>query len=90
MSNDLPVYLIANLHVINAADYRLYEKGFFAILKRYGGEFTLLFVPTSLRGANVVKRIVVKQLQIIDRRWRKNVWSTWTQDDSSVLADPNG
>ena len=39
MSNDLPVYLIANLHVINAADYRLYEKGFFAILKRYGGEF---------------------------------------------------
>jgi len=31
-------YLIANLYVVDVADYRLYEKGFFPIPKRYGGE----------------------------------------------------
>jgi uncharacterized protein (DUF1330 family) len=36
---ELPVYVIANLVVRDAAEYRKYEKGFFPILKRYGGEF---------------------------------------------------
>lgn len=36
---DQPVYLIANLVVQDAAEYRKYEKGFFPLLKRYGGEF---------------------------------------------------
>jgi uncharacterized protein (DUF1330 family) len=35
---DTPVYLLANLHVEDAETYRLYEKGFFPILKRHGGE----------------------------------------------------
>ena len=36
---EVPVYLLVNLLVENAAEYRTYEKGFFPILKRYGGEF---------------------------------------------------
>ena len=36
---DQPVYLLANLVVNDATEYRQYEKGFFPLLKRYGGEF---------------------------------------------------
>jgi len=38
--SDLPVYVIANLSDIHDPDtYRKYEKGFFPILKKHGGEF---------------------------------------------------
>lgn len=37
--SDLPVYMLANLVVEDADRYRAYEKGFFPILKRHGGEF---------------------------------------------------
>ncbi|MEX0963170.1 MAG: DUF1330 domain-containing protein [Pseudohongiellaceae bacterium] len=36
---DVAVYMIANLIVQDADEYRKYEKGFFPILKRFGGEF---------------------------------------------------
>jgi len=37
---DLPVYMIVNLAEITDADtYRTYEKGFFPLLKKHGGEF---------------------------------------------------
>ncbi len=36
---DVAVYMITNLVVSDADEYRKYEKGFFAILKRFGGEF---------------------------------------------------
>jgi len=36
---DVAVYMIANLEVKDADEYRKYEKGFFPILKRFGGEF---------------------------------------------------
>ncbi|MFM1896987.1 MAG: hypothetical protein RLZZ385_2061 [Pseudomonadota bacterium] len=36
---DIPVFMIANLTVADAEEYRRYEKGFFPILKRHGGEF---------------------------------------------------
>lgn len=36
---DVAVYMIANLVVEDADEYRKYEKGFFPILKRFGGEF---------------------------------------------------
>lgn len=36
---DVPVYMLVNLIVKDAAEYRQYEKGFFPILKRYEGEF---------------------------------------------------
>lgn len=37
--SEIPVYIIVNLHVTDADEYRKYEKGFFQILKKYGGEF---------------------------------------------------
>ena len=37
--SDIAVYMIANLVVEDADRYRQYEKGFFPILKRHGGEF---------------------------------------------------
>ena len=37
--SDVPVFLLANLVVDDAVGYRNYEKGFFPILKRFGGEF---------------------------------------------------
>ncbi|MDP6652670.1 MAG: DUF1330 domain-containing protein [Gammaproteobacteria bacterium] len=37
--SDVAVYMIANLVVSDADEYRKYEKGFFPILKRFGGEF---------------------------------------------------
>jgi uncharacterized protein (DUF1330 family) len=36
---DLPVYLLANFVIEDAEVYRAYEKGFFPLLKRHGGEF---------------------------------------------------
>ncbi|NQV71086.1 MAG: DUF1330 domain-containing protein [Pseudohongiella sp.] len=37
--SDVAVYMIANLVVEDADEYRKYEQGFFPILKRFGGEF---------------------------------------------------
>ena len=37
--SDVEVYMIANLLVKDASAYRKYEKGFFPILKKFGGEF---------------------------------------------------
>ena len=36
---DVPVYMVVNLEITDADEYRKYEKGFFPILKRFGGEF---------------------------------------------------
>jgi len=37
--HEVPVYMIANLVVEDADTYRKYEKGFFPILKKFGGSF---------------------------------------------------
>ena len=37
--SEVGVYMIANLTVNDAVEYRKYEKGFFPILKKFGGEF---------------------------------------------------
>ena len=37
--SDTPAYMIANFVVHDKDEYRKYEKGFFPILKRHGGEF---------------------------------------------------
>lgn len=37
---NLPVYIVANLSSVTNKDlYRTYEKGFFSILKKHGGNF---------------------------------------------------
>lgn len=37
--SDTPVFMIVNLKVSDADSYRIYEKGFFPILKKHGGRF---------------------------------------------------
>lgn len=37
--SDAPCFMIANFRIHDADTYRKYEKGFFPILKRHGGEF---------------------------------------------------
>ncbi|GAB5487326.1 MAG: hypothetical protein Pars2KO_08960 [Parasphingorhabdus sp.] len=37
--SDQPAYVVANFTVHDADKYRVYEKGFFPILKKHGGEF---------------------------------------------------
>ncbi|MES2412182.1 MAG: DUF1330 domain-containing protein [Pseudomonadota bacterium] len=60
MSTPVPVFVLANLVVQDAAEYRKYEKGFFPILKRYNGEFQtyddapLTFEGTSPRPGRVI------------------------------------
>ena len=37
--SDAPAFVIANFTVHDKDEYRKYEKGFFPILKKHGGEF---------------------------------------------------
>ena len=37
--SDVPVFMLVNLIIEDADEYRKYEKGFFGILKKYGGSF---------------------------------------------------
>lgn len=39
MSDNAPAYMVANFQVTDRDEYRKYEKGFFPILKKHGGEF---------------------------------------------------
>ena len=49
--SDVPVYAIVNLHITDPTAYREYEKGFFPLLKRHGGEFiTYDDNPVTLEG----------------------------------------
>ena len=48
---EIPVYMVVNLKVTDADEYRKYEKGFFPILKKYGGSFlTFDDNPITLEG----------------------------------------
>jgi len=40
--SDVQVYMVVNVTVHDAAEYRKYEKGFFGILKKYGGSLIAL------------------------------------------------
>ena len=37
--SDTPVYMVVNLSITEVESYRTYEKGFFGMLKKHGGEF---------------------------------------------------
>ncbi len=58
---DVPVHMIASLEVDDPERYREYEKGFFPILKRHGGEFvTVDDQPSTFEGAEPPKgRLVI-------------------------------
>jgi len=71
--SEVPVYLIANLIVQDAAEYRKYEKGFFPLLKRHIGEFvTFDDKPHTFEGsAPPVGRVIVFKFPSEDhaRHW---------------------
>jgi len=49
--SDTPVYMVVNLSITQVESYRTYEKGFFGMLKKYGGEFiTYDDKPVTLEG----------------------------------------
>jgi uncharacterized protein (DUF1330 family) len=58
--SDTPCYVIANFDVHDAETYRKYEKGFFPILKKHGGQFityddnTVTFEGASPRTGRLV------------------------------------
>ena len=41
---DIRVYMVVNLEIEDKNTYLKYEKGFFPILKRHGGEFLTLMI----------------------------------------------
>ncbi|MAI79611.1 MAG: hypothetical protein CL917_11770 [Deltaproteobacteria bacterium] len=48
---DTPVYMVANFEINDAERYRVYEKGFFGILKKHNGQFyTYDDEPETLEG----------------------------------------
>ena len=50
---EAPAFVVANFVIEDADEYRKYEKGFFPILKRHGGEFfTYDDNPDTLEGAD--------------------------------------
>ena len=58
--SDVKVYMIANLQIHDADNYRNYEKGFFPILKKHGGEFiTYDDNIVNVEGDNDVKGRVI-------------------------------
>lgn len=56
----IPVYAIANINIHDTETYRNYEKGFFPLLKKHGGEFltyddkTITFEGTEPREGRVI------------------------------------
>ena len=49
--SDVPVYMIVNLQITDSDTYRQYEKGFFPLLKKNGGEFiTFDDAPFTMEG----------------------------------------
>ena len=59
-SPQVPVYMIVNLIVHDADEYRKYEKGFFPLLKRHSGEFiTYDDRPQTLEGSTARRGRVI-------------------------------
>ncbi|MFL2717367.1 MAG: DUF1330 domain-containing protein, partial [Gammaproteobacteria bacterium] len=55
--SDTKVYFIVNLKIHDSEVYRIYEKGFFPILKKYDGEFiTFDDNPKHVEGDNPIEQ----------------------------------
>ena len=51
---DIPLYMLVNLVVTDVVNYQKYEKGFFPLLKKSGGEFgTYEDQPLHLEGSSL-------------------------------------
>nr|ADI23504.1 hypothetical protein [uncultured gamma proteobacterium HF0770_40P16] len=57
---DVEVFFVANLNIIDKETYQIYEKGFFPILRKHGGEFITYDDSTEhLEGNNPLRGRVV-------------------------------
>ena len=84
MAADAPCYMIANFHIHDAEKYRVYEKGFFPILKKHGGSFhTFDDASETLEGDDTrTGRIVIFQFpnEEAARAW-------WADPDYQALSE---
>ncbi len=56
--SDITVYMIVNLKIQDAEEYKIYEKGFFPFLKKYNGSFiTFDDSPVCLEEISLVNLI---------------------------------
>ena len=54
------VYVIANFEIKDAKNFRNYEKGFFGVLKKHGGEFiTFDDAPEKIEGEGLKGRVAM-------------------------------
>ena len=54
------VYILANLKINDKDAYKIYEKGFFSILKKHGGEFiTFDDTPKTFEGSNPIENRMI-------------------------------
>ena len=71
--SDAPAYMLANLIVRDADEYRKYEKGFFPLLKRHGGEFVTFDDQTHTFEGSAARegRVIIFKFPSEDhaRRW---------------------
>ncbi len=82
--DDLPVYMIVNLVIKDAEVYRIYEKGFFPILKKYEGHLiTFDDNPQTLEGLSPRRgRIIIFKFPSEERA------KAWYKDpDYQSLSD---
>lgn len=84
MAADAPCYMVANFHIHDAEKYRVYEKGFFPILKKHGGSFhTFDDASETLEGDDSrTGRIVIFQFPSEEaaRAW-------WADPDYQALSE---
>jgi uncharacterized protein (DUF1330 family) len=82
MSDNAPVHFIAHFTVHEPDSYRIYEKGFFPILKAHGGRFvTYDDNVTVLEGERAKGRTVIIQFESEDAL---NIW--WNSPEYIELA----
>jgi uncharacterized protein (DUF1330 family) len=82
MAADTKVRFIAHFTVTNPDEYRIYEKGFFPILRSHGGRFLMYDdAPTVLEGTYEQGRTVVLEF---DSEEALNTW--WNSAEYRELA----
>lgn len=82
MTTEQPVRFIAHFTVTNPDEYRIYEKGFFPILRSHGGRFlTYDDAPTILEGSYEQGRTVVLEFESEEAL---NTW--WNSPEYRELA----
>ena len=82
--SDVPVYMVVNLKVTDSEEYRKYEKGFFPLLKRYGGQFvTFDDNPAAMEGISPRSGRMI----IFSFPSEQAAKDWWTDEDYQALSE---